>query len=157
MWTQIFYKDCKLKGTHTSTQRRAYKLPHCNIRNCAQFVQLHRTQKFIDLQLKVDLVFTASRFNLIFQMPEAHTHRHTYNTYIHSYLGREKQAQSTQAKMFCQWNENAFHFVASTTTVRVILVVVIVVAAAAACNVVVMLLIYPKSLDLVVCFVHILI
>lgn len=43
---------------------------------------------------------------------------------------------------------------ASTATVRVILVVV---AAAATCCVVVMLLIYPKSLALVVCFVHILI
>lgn len=43
---------------------------------------------------------------------------------------------------------------ASTATVRVIFVVV---AAAATCCVVVMLLIYPKSLALVVCFVHILI
>lgn len=44
---------------------------------------------------------------------------------------------------------------ASTATVRVIFLVVIVVAAT--CCVVVMLLIYPKSLALVVCFVHILI
>lgn len=43
---------------------------------------------------------------------------------------------------------------ASTATVRVIFVLV---AAAATCCVVVMLLIYPKSLALVVCFVHILI
>lgn len=43
---------------------------------------------------------------------------------------------------------------ASTATVRVIFVVA---AAAATCCVVVMLLIYPKSLALVVCFVHILI
>lgn len=110
MWAQIFYKDCKLKGTHTHTHTEGrIQIATLRIRNRAQFVQLQRTQKFIDLQLKVDLVFTESRFNLIFQMPEALTQWHTHtHAYIHTWAEKSKHNPLRQK---CFVSEMKMHFI----------------------------------------------